>query len=168
MASSIDATKPVQGSATTLSVRNNFSAAKSEIEALQAATATATTTSEGIVELATQAEVNTGTDTARVVTCETLAGKAASETMAGVIEIATQAEVNTGTDDARAVTPDKVAGLTKFFLRFEDDSGTAYTPPASSSSTGTKGSVAIHASGSPIYICIDTDTWIRFPVTTSF
>lgn len=35
MASSIDATKPVQGSATTLSVRNNFSAAKTEIEALQ-------------------------------------------------------------------------------------------------------------------------------------
>ncbi len=73
MASSIDATKPVQGSATTLSVRNNFSAAKSEIEALQAATATATATSEGIVELATQAEVNAGSDTGRVVTCETLA-----------------------------------------------------------------------------------------------
>lgn len=36
MASNIDTTKPAAGSATTLSVRENFAAAKSEIEALQA------------------------------------------------------------------------------------------------------------------------------------
>lgn len=66
MASSIDATKPVSGSPTTQSVRDNFSAAKSEIEALQASTAAASTTSSGIVELATTAETQTGTDTARV------------------------------------------------------------------------------------------------------
>ena len=35
MASSIDETKPIEGSATTQSVRDNFSAAKTEIEALQ-------------------------------------------------------------------------------------------------------------------------------------
>src|SRR5262245_4636584 len=35
MASAIDATKPVQGSPTTQSVRDNFAAAKSEIELLQ-------------------------------------------------------------------------------------------------------------------------------------
>ena len=35
MASSIDATKPTEGTATTQSVRDNFSAAKTEIEALQ-------------------------------------------------------------------------------------------------------------------------------------
>lgn len=35
MASSIDATKPITGNPTTLSVRDNFSAAKTEIEALQ-------------------------------------------------------------------------------------------------------------------------------------
>jgi hypothetical protein len=40
MASSIDATKPTAGAALTADVRNNFSAAKSEIEALQAADAT--------------------------------------------------------------------------------------------------------------------------------
>jgi len=38
MASAIDATKPVFGSPTTASVRANFAAAKSEIEALQVAT----------------------------------------------------------------------------------------------------------------------------------
>jgi hypothetical protein len=40
VASSIDATKPTAGAALTADVRNNFSAAKSEIEALQAADAT--------------------------------------------------------------------------------------------------------------------------------
>lgn len=39
MASSIDATKPTAGAALTADVRNNFSAAKTEIEALQAAVA---------------------------------------------------------------------------------------------------------------------------------
>lgn len=39
MASAIDATKPVAGTPTTASVRANFAAAKSEIEALQAQTA---------------------------------------------------------------------------------------------------------------------------------
>ena len=36
MTSAIDATKPVEGAATTQSVRDNFAAAKAEIEALQA------------------------------------------------------------------------------------------------------------------------------------
>ena len=40
MASSIDATKPTAGAALTADVRNNFSAAKTEIEALQADVAT--------------------------------------------------------------------------------------------------------------------------------
>lgn len=39
MASNIDITKPVAGSPTTSSVRDNFSAAKTEIEALQTSTA---------------------------------------------------------------------------------------------------------------------------------
>lgn len=41
MASSIDATKPTAGAALTADVRNNFSAAKTEIEALQTAVAAA-------------------------------------------------------------------------------------------------------------------------------
>ncbi len=44
MASSIDATKPTAGAALTADVRNNFSAAKTEIEALQAAVASAVST----------------------------------------------------------------------------------------------------------------------------
>lgn len=70
----------------------------------------------GFVELASQSEVNTGTDTARAVTPATLAGRTATETRAGVIELATAAEVTTGTDAVRAVTPATLlAGLTASF-----------------------------------------------------
>jgi hypothetical protein len=62
----------------------------------------------GFVELASQSEVNTGTDTARAVTPAGLANRTATETRAGVVELATPAEVTTGTDSTRAVTP---AGL---------------------------------------------------------
>ena len=70
MASNIDVTKPIAGNPTTLSVRDNFSASKTEIEALQAGTsiAAATLTAKGVVELATDAETNTGTDTGRAMT----------------------------------------------------------------------------------------------------
>jgi len=74
--------------------------------------ALASETTAGFIELATQAEVTTGTDTARAVTPATLAAKitattpgTTSETAAGLIELATQAEVNTGSDSTRAVTP---------------------------------------------------------------
>lgn len=71
----------------------------------------ASETEKGIVELATLAEVATGTDTTRAVTPagvrqETLAviPDDASETVKGVVELATLAEVATGTDSLRAVT----------------------------------------------------------------
>ncbi len=70
--------------------------------------ASATTTAEGVIELATQTEVNTGTDAVRAVTPATYAGRKASETRDGIIELATQAEVDTGIDDLRAVTPLKL------------------------------------------------------------
>lgn len=70
--------------------------------------ATATTTTEGIVELATSAETITGTDTGRVVTPAGLQAKVASDTALGLTEYATTAETIAGTDDTRAVTP---AGL---------------------------------------------------------
>lgn len=64
----------------------------------QAATDTAT----GVVELATTAEVVTGTDTSRAVTA---AGVAAALAAAGGLAAATQAEQETATSTAVAVTP---------------------------------------------------------------
>lgn len=73
----------------------------------------ATESQRGFVELASQSEVNTGTDTARAVTPAGLANRTATETRAGVIELATSAEVTAGTDAVRAVTPATLlAGLT--------------------------------------------------------
>lgn len=68
----------------------------------------ASTTVLGVIQLATAAEVQTGTDNQKAVTPATLAALTATETRAGLIEIGTQTEINTGTDDTRAVTPLKL------------------------------------------------------------
>lgn len=68
----------------------------------------ATTTTLGLVMLASTAEVQAGTNNTKAVTPETLSARTATETRTGLIEIATQAEVNAGADDTRAVTPLKL------------------------------------------------------------
>lgn len=65
----------------------------------------ATELARGVVELATTAEVQAGTDTTRVVTPAGLAARTATATRAGVVELATTAEAAAGTDTVRAVTP---------------------------------------------------------------
>lgn len=71
----------------------------------QLVTRAASETVTGFIELATQIEVNAGTDSVRAITPATLTARVASETLAGIIELATQAEVNAGADVVRAVTP---------------------------------------------------------------
>jgi hypothetical protein len=63
----------------------------------------ATATVAGKVELATNAEVTTGSDTARSVTAAGLHQKTASATAVGLVELATNAEAIAGTDTTRAV-----------------------------------------------------------------
>ena len=65
----------------------------------------------GLVTLATQTEVNTGTNSTDAVTPATLAGRTATETRTGIAEIATQAETDTGTNDTTIVTPLKLKTL---------------------------------------------------------
>lgn len=93
----------------------------------------ATTTVSGIAELATNAEVQTGTDTGRIVTPAGLQSKVASTSAKGIIELATSAETITGTDTERAVTPAglqaKVAsttakGISELATTAEIDAGT--------------------------------------------
>lgn len=71
----------------------------------------ASTTVLGLVTLATDAEVQTGTDSNKVVTPSGLSARTATETRTGIAEIATQAETDAGTDDARIVTPLKLKTL---------------------------------------------------------
>lgn len=68
----------------------------------------ATTGAPGTVELATNAETQTGTDAARVVTPAGLQSKVASTSAKGIAELATGSETLAGTDASRVVTP---AGL---------------------------------------------------------
>lgn len=68
----------------------------------------ATTSVLGLVQLATSAEVNTGTDSSKVVTPATLSARTATESRSGLAEIATDAEVTSGTDDDKIITPLKL------------------------------------------------------------
>ncbi|MEO5373162.1 MAG: hypothetical protein H7840_02655 [Alphaproteobacteria bacterium] len=88
---------------------NNLNDLASAVTAFGNIKQAATTTSTGVVELATSAETITGTDTDRAVTPAGLHAKTASETAIGLVELATTAEATTGTDTARAVTPAGVA-----------------------------------------------------------
>lgn len=65
----------------------------------------ATTTVKGKVELATDAEAQAKTDTAKALTPSNLAAITASTTATGLVELATSPETVTGTDTQRATTP---------------------------------------------------------------
>ncbi len=71
--------------------------------------ASASATAAGLVELATDAETQTGTATDRAVTPANLTARTATTTRTGVVELATDAEAITGADTARAITPANLA-----------------------------------------------------------
>ncbi len=79
-----------------------------DITEVPEAPGSATVDDEGLVELATGAETQTGTDDDKAVTPASLASRTATTIRAGLVELASGAETATGTDTARAVTP---AGL---------------------------------------------------------
>ena len=97
--------------------RIEFNNLVTDVDALEdISIVSATTTVQGKVELATDAETITGTDTARAVTPANIQAKVASATAKGIAELATTAETVTGTDTARVITPaglhGALAGLT--------------------------------------------------------
>lgn len=66
---------------------------------------TSNTGQKGIVELATDIETQTGTDTTRAITPSALSSRTATQTRTGLIELATAAEANALSDTMRAITP---------------------------------------------------------------
>lgn len=77
----------------------------------------------GLTRVATQTDVDNGTEPFDYVTPATLNSKTATETRRGVAELATNAEVQAGSDTTRIVTP---SGLTsKIASQVEFDAGTA-------------------------------------------
>ncbi|BBC78315.1 tail fiber protein proximal subunit [Escherichia phage EcS1] len=65
----------------------------------------ASETQRGTARLATQLEVNTGTDDKTIVTPLKLHSKKATESSEGIIQVATQAETVTGTSPTKAISP---------------------------------------------------------------
>ena len=74
--------------------------------------ADASTTVKGVVELATDAETQTGTDSVRAITPSNLSSRTATETRTGVVELATDAE-------AQAFTADKFIDGAKLNTAFK-------------------------------------------------
>jgi len=68
----------------------------------------ATTDDSGVVELALDAEAQTGTATDKVLTPANLQAVTGTTTRAGVLELANATEANTGTDSTRAMTSQMV------------------------------------------------------------
>lgn len=77
----------------------------------------ASVTIPGLVELATDTEAQTGTDTTRAITAANLQAVTATEARKGVIELATAAEAQTGTDTTRALTPATLQAVTATEVR---------------------------------------------------
>ena len=80
----------------------------------------ATTTTLGVVELATNEETISGMDGTRAVTPKSLSARTSTESRTGLIRIAVPAEVLAGKDNTKAVTP---YGLLSAFLKNHGDSG---------------------------------------------
>jgi len=148
----------------------------------------ASTTSPGAVELATDAEVQAGTDSTLAVTPSTLSSRTSTEARTGLAEIATQAEVDAGTDDTRFVTPLKLATYISSaptqafsYAQLDDISvsfngtttsfpltigGTAYTPnPAGNIMVFLGGIAQIPGAGNAYTVSGSTITFEEAPLT---
>ena len=107
--SDLNVSTPANESTTVSASRQAIAEALSDINQSIVTPSNASLTVKGIIELATDAEANTGTDSSRAVVPSSLKyvldNRNASATKTGLIELATQTEVDTGTDTSRAVTP---------------------------------------------------------------
>ena len=98
------------------------------------------TTQRGLIELATTAEVLTGTDNERAITALGLSARTATQTRTGLIELATSVEANGLTDTTKAITPATIPiasetqqGIVERATQAEVNSGsdtTRYVTPA--------------------------------------
>lgn len=93
------------GSGARLQVAGGIDVATGDLSVAGVSILTSNTTTKGIVELATNAETQAGTDGIRAVTPASLKSLTATESRAGLVAQATQAEVNAGTNNTKYVTP---------------------------------------------------------------
>ncbi len=106
----------------------------------------ASTTERGIVELATDAETQAGTDTERAVTPASLSSRKATTGRTGLVRRATEAQADTGTNTSRYMTP--------ALVKRRIDAIPQYTPP--DASTTERGIVEL-ATGTETQAGTDTE-----------
>lgn len=106
----------------------------------------ASETVAGKVELATDTEAQTGTDTARAITPANLQSVTATATRKGVAELATDAEAITGTDTARVITPANVKAVLDGRTASASTTGLIELATAAEIATGTDSTRALVAS----------------------
>ena len=85
----------------------------------------ATTETLGVVELATNAETITGTDSSRVVTCASLSARTSTTGRTGLIQLASNSEVAAGKNGTKAITP---LSLLSAFIKQHGDWGLQKLP----------------------------------------
>ena len=127
----------------------------------------ATTETQGIVELATDVEVQTGTDTSRAVTPKGLASRTATESRSGIAEISTQTEVEAGTDDSRIVSPKKLKALLDGRTATEDKTGLVELATNEEVQTGTDTGKAVTPAGLASRTATETRTGLVELATTA-
>lgn len=123
----------------------------------------ASQTDAGKIEIATDAEVQTGTDTVRAVTPAGLAARTATTTRTGVVELATDAETQTGTDTARAITPSNLSARTATTTR----TGVVELATDAETQTGTDTARAITPSNLSARTATETRTGVVELATTA-
>lgn len=118
----------------------------------------ASTDIPGIVELATDAETQTGTDASKAVTPASLSSRTATTSRTGLVELATNAEVQDGSSTTLVVTPAGLAARTATTTRagVVELATDAEAQAMSSTSLGvTPGNLGAHT-GIPVAIATGT------------
>lgn len=118
----------------------------------------ATDIAAGVVELATDAETVTGTDTTRAVTPASLHNKVASATTIGIVRLATTVEAVAGTDTVKVITPAGAAAVSVEDRKRSNHTGTQLASTISDFSNAAKDAVgsAVFAGGPGVEVNYDT------------
>lgn len=141
-----------------------------------ASVGTASTTAQGLIELATNAEATTGTDTVRAITPASLAAvlagasftvPPASTTVSGSVELATNTEAVAGTDAVRAVTPAALAAALVAYVPGAPPSasttvqGVVELATNTEATTGTSTTLAVTPSGLAASVAAESATAVK-------
>lgn len=122
--------------------------------AIPASPPDASTTVKGLIELATNAETQAGTDSSRAITPAGLSSRVGTESAAGILQLATQAEAVAGTESSKALSAIRVHQAISARLAAEYSAQYTIAPGSLFAITHSKG---IDASVDFVFVCLTAD-----------